>query len=76
MGVVIDHPFVGGPPSVGQAAEPMLVQPFVPELAVESLDEGILNGLARFSKVQPDTIVTSSIHPGSCCSTPGRCRRR
>lgn len=50
-----------------QGFEPVLVEAFVPELAVEALDVGVLGGLARLDK---DVLNTSCLHPcheGSAC---------
>jgi hypothetical protein len=39
---------------VRQVEEPVLVQAFVPELAVEAFDEGVLDGLAGSDELNPD----------------------
>ena len=39
-------------PGILQAQEPMLVEAFEPEAAVEGLDEGIISGLSRSGEVQ------------------------
>ena len=45
--VIVPAPFLDDPSGLSQAAKPVFVQTFVPELAVEALDEGILRRLAR-----------------------------
>lgn len=54
--VVIDPPFFDGPSGVGQIGKPVLVQAFIAELSIESFDEGVLDGLARFDEVKPDAV--------------------
>src|SRR5437899_6914589 len=51
--IVIHPPVLDEPPSVSEGEKPMLVQALVSEPAVEALDEGVLNGLARLDEVQP-----------------------
>ena len=51
VGIVIDSPIFDGPPGVCEAGEPVSVQSFITEPAVEALDEGVLNGPARFDEV-------------------------
>lgn len=46
-GVVVGPPDVDDRPSVGEVAEQMLVEAFVTELAVETLDAPVLLRLAR-----------------------------
>lgn len=53
--------------SLGQGFEPVLVEAFVPELAVEALDVGVLGGFARLNQ---DVLNASCLHPcheGSAC---------
>ncbi len=52
FGVVVVAPSAYFLAGVAQRAEPVQVQAFVPELAVEALDEGVLNGLARFDEAR------------------------
>ena len=50
-GVVIDPPGFDGFPGILQVQKPVFVEAFVPELAVEGFDEGILNRLAGVDEV-------------------------
>ena len=52
--VVIPSPGRNADSGFGQRTEPVLVEAFIPELAVDRLDEGILRGLARLNQLQFD----------------------
>jgi hypothetical protein len=54
--VVIPPPSFDLIPGVIQAEEPVLVEAFLPESAVEGLDIGVVGRLARTGKVQSDLI--------------------
>jgi hypothetical protein len=50
--VVIPAPFINNPARMIKREEPMLVEAFVPEPSVEALHVGVVNGLARTSKMK------------------------
>ena len=52
FGFAVDPPRFDGPLRIGQAGEPMLVEAFVAEGAVEALDERVLGRFARMIEVQ------------------------
>lgn len=54
MQIVIGTPGRHGCPDVGERREQGLVEQFVPQPAVEALDEGILDRLARGNLVPVD----------------------
>lgn len=54
--VVIPTPFGDQLPSVVQAGEPVIVEAFIPEAAVEAFDEGVLGGLAGLNQFELDAV--------------------
>ena len=54
LGVVVVPPAVDLVASVAERAEPVEVQALLAELPVETLDEGVLDGLARLDEPKPD----------------------
>ncbi len=50
--VIVPPPSFDGLPNFRQRPEPVLVQAFIPHLAVEAFDESILQGLPRRDEVQ------------------------
>lgn len=46
---------------LGQGFEPVLIEAFIPELAVEALDVGVLSWLAWLNQ---DVLYASCLHPG------------
>lgn len=57
LGVVLDSPVLDDPPGLGHGDEPVLVQALVAEFAVEALDVGVLDRLARTDKRQLHTLL-------------------
>src|SRR3954447_16532706 len=57
--VVVSTPILDFLPSVVKAQEPMCVQAFVSELAVEGFDEAVVRGLARPREVEHHTLLVS-----------------
>jgi hypothetical protein len=53
--IVVSTPSLAFSPRIVEAHEPMRVQTFRSEFAIERLDEGIGSGLARSREVEPDT---------------------
>jgi hypothetical protein len=51
-------------PGLGQRLEPMLVQAFVPELAVETLDVAVLHGATRLNQ---NVTYSMGLRPGHEC---------
>ncbi len=54
--VVIPTPFGDQLPSVVQAGEPVIVEAFIPESAIEAFDEGVLGGLAGLNQFELDAV--------------------
>jgi len=63
--VVVLPPDSDGVPSLWQRLEPMLVQAFVPELAVETLDVAVLHGATRLNQ---DMTYSMSLRPDHECA--------
>ena len=55
--VVVSTPILHFLPCVVKAQEPVRVQAFASELAVEGFDEAVVGRLARPREVQPDTFL-------------------
>ena len=55
LGVVVMAPSLDFLAGMTPRTEPMQVQALVPELAVQALDEGVLDWLAWLDEAQPDT---------------------
>ena len=55
--IVILSPRLHELAGIGQPEEPLLVQAFVAEAAVEALAEGVLDRLARIDEVQRDRVL-------------------
>src|SRR5262249_39768278 len=53
--IVVSTPSLAFSPRIVEAHEPMHVQTFPSEIAIERLDEGIVSGLARSREVERDT---------------------
>jgi hypothetical protein len=61
--VIIDPPCLDDRSDVIEIYKPVLVQAFVPELAVEALHETIIDRLARADELQPDSVrIRPAIH--------------
>ena len=50
--VVVQPPLFDGQFGCSQTAEPILIEAFVPELAIETFNVAILHGSARGDKIQ------------------------
>src|SRR5271169_2404822 len=59
--VVIDPPVFDGLAGVVQSQEPVLVQAFLAELAMERLDVAVLHGTARRDEMQRDLVFVSPL---------------
>src|SRR3954469_4192126 len=57
--IVVDSPLFDQRTGIRQADEPVLVQAFISELAIEALDMPILGRLARRGKVEHDLLLSS-----------------
>src|SRR5262249_17405028 len=57
--VVVPTPSLAFSPRIVEAHEPMRVQAFRSEFAIERLDEGIVSGLAWSGEVERDTTLVS-----------------
>ena len=55
--VVVDPPVFNDSPCIRDVGEPVFIETLVTKLAVETLDEGILNRLSRSNEVQRDAIL-------------------
>jgi len=55
--IVVDPPVLDDPFCLGQVHEPVQVQPFFAEPAIETLDIGVLGRLARVNKVKLHTMI-------------------
>jgi hypothetical protein len=69
--VVILPPSFGLSPCIAETSEPVRVQTFVAQSAVEALDVGILRGLAWLNELQPRTALFA---PGRQCPSRGTAR--
>src|SRR6187200_1419654 len=59
--VVVETPSLDDPAGVGEIKEPVLVEAFIAEPAVEAFNEGILGRLAEVDEVEPDTVAPSPL---------------
>ena len=57
--IVFDPPRLDFAPGIVQAQEPICVQAFLPDAAVEGFGEGIIGRLARARVVQHDAVLPS-----------------
>src|SRR6188472_3158215 len=65
LGVIVVAPSLDLLAGVTQRAEPVQVETLVAQLAVEALDEGVLDRLARLDEAQPDTGALRPIEHGA-----------
>lgn len=63
--IVIMSPGFGDPPGFRDAAEPVLIEAFIPEAPIEALAGSVLHGLSRLDEVVPDpTLVAPLVEVG------------
>jgi hypothetical protein len=65
-GVVVSPLGLDDPADLGWTLEPVLVEPFIPELPIEALHEGVVHGFARGH--MPDTMTTMDPDRVQSCS--------
>ena len=59
-GVVVDSPGFDNAAGVGQVGEPVFVEAFISEFAVEGLDKGVLERLAGINEVQTHALAITA----------------
>jgi hypothetical protein len=65
--VVVHAPFSNAISGLWQALKPLLIQAFVSELTIETLDVAVLHGPARLNQNVADAMQSGSSQEGAAC---------